>query len=547
MRDDVSVSDKVAQGERVLGACVVHAAGADVPVTTVLTRLRTRSTDRWRADPEEAIVRDVSVSADETVTPRVTMRLDQRAPDDVIADLLGIVGPTANRRLTGVATAGGWAAADGDPKTSWQTPFGQAVGSRLTIPGGLADGPLSILQLGGDHSPITGLRLRVGGAQVDLAVPPADADGRSVVALPDDLPAGDAELEITVIDERIVLDRRYAEPVVLPAAIAELTIPPASMPERVDTGCRDDVLTVAGRPVPLRVEAEAADLLAGDAVTATACAAGPLVLRAGPTRLTTSSGATTGLHVDRIVLAPVPTPPPGDASTAEPNATVTASERLSRDVTVTDCPDGCWLVLGEGYHESWSAHAGDVDLGPPQLVDGGFNGWWIEPTDGPVDVTVRWTAQRPLTLALVVSVLAILACLLLVAVDRRTVPVPGAPGARFDTLRRRDDLRTCVAAAGTWILGAVFFVGPAWGVAAAAGGLLVLLTRRPWLAGLVSLGIIAFVGAVITSVVRDERPFPDAGWPVRFEWLHGWGLFAAASLSAVALADWSRRPPERAP
>ena len=39
----------------------------------------------------------------------------------------------------------------------------------------------------------------------------------------------------------------------------------------------------------------------------------------------------------------------------------------------------------------------------------------------------------------------------------------------------------------------------------------------------------------MVRVVQTERPWPDAGWPSRFEWLHGLGLFAAVSL-AVTLA-----------
>jgi arabinofuranan 3-O-arabinosyltransferase len=50
--------------------------------------------------------------------------------------------------------------------------------------------------------------------------------------------------------------------------------------------------------------------------------------------------------------------------------------------------------------------------------------------------------------------------------------------------------------------------------------------------------------------VRTERPWPDAGWPVRFEWLHGLGLFAAVSLAIAALvasdADATPGDPDRA-
>ena len=65
---------------------------------------------------------------------------------------------------------------------------------------------------------------------------------------------------------------------------------------------------------------------------------------------------------------------------------------------------------------------------------------------------------------------------------------------------------------------------------------------RPRLAGFVTLAILLVIGVVIADVVRTERPWPDAGWPVRFEWLHGLGLFAAVSLLVTIAVGWRRRP-----
>ena len=85
--------------------------------------LRSRADDGARA----------RAPTDRTLTPEVTVRLDQRAADSVLAELLGISGPTAATRLTGTATAAGWAAADGDPSTAWTTPFSAAVGATLEL------------------------------------------------------------------------------------------------------------------------------------------------------------------------------------------------------------------------------------------------------------------------------------------------------------------------------------------------------------------------------------------------------------------------------
>jgi hypothetical protein len=95
-----------------------------------------------------------------------------------------------------------------------------------------------------------------------------------------------------------------------------------------------------------------------------------------------------------------------------------------------------------------------------------------------------------------------------------------------------------------WVAASALFVGVGWAlVAAVAAAVLVGYLGRPRLAGLVTLGILVTVGAVVTRVVRTEHPWPDAGWPSRFEWLHGLGLFAAVALGVTV---WSERPDRRA-
>ena len=290
-------------------------------------------------------------------------------------------------------------------------------------------------------------------------------------------------------------------------------------------------------------------LLAGDAVTATPCDASELTLGAGTHRITTAAGAESGLQVDRIVLAaPFSAAPAPSAGVATgPTATVTSSSRLGRKVTVDQCPKGCWLVLGEGFHDSWSATTAAGSLGPPTLVDGGFNGWRIPPSDGPTDVTLHWTSQRPLTFALVLSGLAVLAAIALAIFDRRRQPLPAYALPRLGFPGASAARPALIAGAVVWIAAAGLLVGPAWMLAAAVGSAIVLgVLRRPRLAGLVTVGILAFSALVVVYIVRNEQPFPNAGWPVRFERLHGLGLFAAVSLLPAA-AGWPRRGPRPAP
>jgi arabinofuranan 3-O-arabinosyltransferase len=522
------------------GVAAIASAG-DAPVSFVLTRLRTRPNDRWRSDPEPAMVREIELPGPRSLIPTITVRLDQRADDDQLADLLGIAGPRATSRLTGVAAASGWAATDDDRATAWITPFGGAVGAALELTVPEAVGEFAMVQPAGDYSPITGLRVVAGDQSLDVTVPPPDGDGVSRVRLPGPV-VGPVRLEVTTIERRFVLDRRYAEPVVLPAAISELSLGERTLvPDRLDTGCRDDLVQIDGEPIPVRVEAAVADLVAGEAVEATPCGSGTVALDDGTHRLTTTPGATTGIHVDRVVLADRPAP----VADGAPTVTVDSQDRLGRRVTVDGCPDGCWLVLGEGFNESWSAEiadrqggsaaSADRDLGAPQLVDGGFNGWWIPPSDGPTEVRLRWTVQTPLNIALVLTVLAVLACIALAVLDRRRVALSASPAAEFEFPGPRQSVRAALVTGGLWAVATLLLVGPGFALLAIVGAAALVVVRRPRLVGLVTIGILVTIGAVIVWVVRDERPWPDGGWPVRFEWLHGWGMFAAVTL-AVTLA-----------
>ena len=106
-------------------------------------------------------------------------------------------------------------------------------------------------------------------------------------------------------------------------------------------------------PVPIRVVAPVAELLAGAAVSAEPCGPGAVELQQGTHLLRTTAGS--GLQVDRIVLGEPTSQRSGGG--AGPIAAVESQSRLSRTIRVEDCPAGCWLVLGEGFHESVGGRA----------------------------------------------------------------------------------------------------------------------------------------------------------------------------------------------
>jgi arabinofuranan 3-O-arabinosyltransferase len=291
------------------------------------------------------------------------------------------------------------------------------------------------------------------------------------------------------------------------------------------------------------VRGSVADALAGAAFDAERCDDAPQRLDEGTHRVTTDTESRTGLQVDRVVLAPDVVEPAATAPATGPSATVTSSDRLHRTVQVDGCPDGCWLVLGEGYHESWSARTDDGSLGPPQLVDGGFNGWWIPPSSTATTVHIAWTAQGPLDVALAVSLAVVVMAVVLAVADRRRLPPSRrtAP-ASWLLVGASDGLARSAVAAAAWVVGAALFVTPRYAVWGLLGGLVLVAARRVRVAGVVAIVALCYIAYEVVDTVRTEHPDATPLFPGRFEQLHHLGLFAAVSLAVTVAARARRRP-----
>ena len=142
--------------------------------------------------------------------------------------------------------------------------------------------------------------------------------------------------------------------------------------------------------------------------------------------------------------------------------------------------------------------------GAPTLVDGYANGWRITPPPGggPLAVTLTWTPQRLVWLGLGVSAVAVVACLVLIVIDRRRVPDPLEPSEG-----RRPPPAALVVAGVT--AGFALVAGPAGAVAAAATAALATWgprRLRRWLP-LLPAGLMAGVAAyVVAKTIRYPIP-----------------------------------------
>ena len=351
-------------------------------------------------------------------------------------------------------------------------------------------------------------------------------------------------LTVTSISPQTTIDRRFGEITTLPVAITELDSPAIShAPVVVPTQppCRDDLLTVDGAPLALAAgPSEIAALVAGQAVTVGTCDGTPVDLAAGSHVIASAAGLSTGIDVDRVVLSQGQAPP----AVAPPAVTV-RRDAFTRTAQVAACPNGCWLILGEGYNHGWSATADGHSLGAPRQIAGGFNGWWLPPSTTPVDVTMTWKPQTALNLALGLSALAIVGCLLLVWLGRRarSALVPSERVVVERQLFAPVSRRSALIAAVVTLVAATLLISWTFALAGVVLGALILITRRPVLGALAAAMLAALLGMVIWYHQRVDRYFVNAGWPGNFEDLHRWGLLVVVLLLASVIVSPSAERP----
>jgi hypothetical protein len=424
--------------------------------------------------------------------------------------------------------------------------------------------------------------ISVDGTNVALALPTI-ADGTQEnatstvrLALPRALRGRTVRLTVDAVREVRTRDFYGNGDVVMPAGIAELGIPalvqpalaPGSATSEFATGCRSDLVTIDGRPVPVSLVGTRGDATTRGGIQVVGCDGVPLA--EGPHTLRVVPGAATGIDVDRLDLRSLVTgsdalaarpaqglaartsgdPVAGPDVDPSPTVRVVSSGRDRTTVRVSGAEPGrpFWLVLGQSQNLGWRASAAGRDLGGSTLVDGFANGWLVTPRTAEFTVAMRWAPQQVVDAALIVSAIAAVACLVLVVVDprRRRVPlvvddgtatlvVPGAGESPLGF--GRSALATVI------ILGVgTALAGPVVGGVAAI--LTLLATRVPRTRIIVAVLPALAVGAAGTYVTwrqwRVQVP-PTFEWPLGFTRAHLLGWTAIILLAATGLLDLLRR------
>ena len=369
-------------------------------------------------------------------------RLSARAPDTVLDTLLGRpdadaggVTATSTARLDGDLTALASSAIDGDEATAWQTPFVFVQGNIATY---TTDGAMTFDHLDlvvfadGRHSVPTELTLTAdGGSPVIVPVPAIEDDPsreNSTASVRIDLPAPieatRLAIQLSAIRAVTTVDYYSENAVTMPVGIAEwgidgLEVPP--LPSTVDTGC-GAYLEINGETVSVRATGDTDAVLARGPMDLRECPGNDVDLAAGEVRVSTVAGKDVGLDIDRVVLRSAaggtPRTTNGQFAPVPPTVTVESAGRVSYSLRVEDATEPFWLVLGQSRNDGWKATVkGQGSLGAPTLIDGYANGWYVTPTGSePIEITLTWTPQRILWIAIALSALALASCVALVVV-----------------------------------------------------------------------------------------------------------------------------------
>jgi hypothetical protein len=307
-------------------------------------------------------------------------------------------------------------------------------------------------------------------------------------------------------------------------------------------------------------------------------------LTAGTHEVQTQPGAPPGadIDIDSLVLDSAPggaalaTGPTGRAQPAQsgpaPAVTVLRSTATSAQVEVKDPKGPFWMVLGESTNAGWHATTGSgMDLGPPALIDGYANGWLVTPAKPGQNmvITLEWTPQRLVWVALVVSGVTIVACAVIGCWPRRRrrrraqanppgeVPATEAQVEGIVVVEVGADpvaaplLSSPLRSSGTrprWTVsvGAAILVGaatsavisPEAGIPMALATFLALVIGygRIFLA-LASVGLLVAVDKMVTSGQDTFHYLAEFGWPTHFETASTLAWFAVAALGADAVVQ----------
>ena len=494
--------------------------------------------------PEEPVTlsRTLTVPTAMDVTATVWVR-PRQGPR--LADLLAAPGAARATGESDVIDVAGsaYAAADGDPRTSWTAPQGSVAHRNpatitLTLPRPTEVSALHITPSASalpTHPTMVAIDLGDGPQMRRLGEGPQSVELHPRVT---------DTVRVSVQAWRDVIDRTaLGFDQLKPPGLAELTaLAPDGTPiatadaaansvRRIEVACGEGpVLAVSGRFVQTAVSTTVDALASGRPIPARPCDTTPIALRPGSQELLISPGpafVADGVELDGPLAAQLTT-----AATTPAEVASWSSDR--REITVTRSPIARVLAVPESINPGWVAHTPAGATLNPVTVNGWQQGWVIPAGErGPI--TLSFPANRTYR-AWLTGGLALLPVLLLLAlVPARRPRAPGSAPRPWSSP---------VAAGCAAAVGMTLIAGPA-GAVAALGALIAgrLLTRRPRLRDRLTPVVVAG-GLIAAGALLSRYPWRSVdGYIGQSSWVQLPALITVAVLAASALPS-SRRSGE---
>jgi arabinofuranan 3-O-arabinosyltransferase len=312
------------------------------------------------------------------------------------------------------------AAVDGDPATGWVAAAGDQ-GATITVrlpQQRLLTGVRLRPMLGAPVTVATRVRVQAGNQQVE-ATPGPNGDVRF------DHPVRVDRFTVTVLAStlRASTDSVTGIARLLPVGIGEIVpegigVPAGQMLGTVDLGCASpSPLRVDGRPVPTRLHAPRADVLAGRPVQLQPCDPAGLTLDAGQHQLRLAANSV--LAPCSVVLRQRGAQAP--AATTTGRLLVRKWSATDRAVMVTTSRSAL-LVVRENANTGWQATLNGTPL--PALTVDGWQQAWLLPAGVVGMVQLRFRPQRVEVAGLVAGGGAVLVLIVLATARSRRRPGP---------------------------------------------------------------------------------------------------------------------------
>ena len=540
------------------------------------------------------LVRTVDLPGPRQFSAMGTLRLNSDVSDSQINELLGrtgsgahqnlprgtsgdayVVGTNSNSRLQESFNSGSWSAVDGDPTTAWVPAVGPGNGQTMSVSLNKA---VTIHQLNmvlvndGHHGLPTTIALSNGTTSEQIAmpaIPPAastENGATSAVTVPIAVPLSGTNFSLTIVAKRAphITDYSLFGPNSLPVGIAELGIPGVTAPvtpSTIHTGCRTDLLSVNGTPVPITATGSTADLLGGKGITFSTCTGAPIAFQSGANTIIGAKDPSIPLTTDTVAFGSASGGAPlGIASgrfdlpsaQAEVPATVIHQSRTSVSATIEGTGAPTTLVFGQSLSSGWSLSVdGHRVAGSPRLVDGFANGWDLPalPVGSIHHVVLTWTPQKTVDLALYASAIGLGIVLLLALRRPRRMAAPTAPLDVPLLWSRRGGLRS---SGRPHLLAVVLAISIAtlvtsW-LAFIPLALLGLVVARGRWGRALSVGLmVTGLGVATATVALGAHRWPwNILWPTHFGVANGciWGVLAVLFVDATIESSALRHPDE---